>query len=833
MNSPAVNPQPRVDRTWLAAALCATAVVVVILSRWFGLEAWVYDSFQRYQYQSGSDQIILVTSAPGDTGAADIWSANGFAQLVQSLNVGQPSVIAATQALQLPEVPPAAQIEAIEELRKQALRSGADDRNLERLSAQVADYRKSFDEQRELTQAVAEAGNVVLSAHRARAAGTGSSVASCAKHAVNQQGADSTALDNVTRVGPLLLPPQQLCSATASIGYNSYAADADGTVRASALLINADGVMLPSMPLAVLAARNGGNQAIVVADSQALTLQEQIFRTVERFSVLTRFYAQRDQSPAFITVNAADVLDGTVEPAIFADKIVLIGDNPAPAELTYATPIAPMPVLQVTAHTLASLLNSEFLVRPQWLTWVEYSLLAALLLLVLLWIPGMPAVATAPVGLVLVSLLLSVAGWFLVSEQVWIQFGTAALFVAIAVWIVHLLRSLPTTKREPGKATSATASSATTHEDELDLEFSVLRQQPVTDSVKEKMYQIAFEHGRAEEFAKAERVLRYIQQHDPEYKDVSRLLSKLTGEREYTPLRKPAQPERVSRPDSIKTRAGRKLGRYDIESKLGEGAMATVYLGSDPNIGRKVAIKTVKLAEEFDSAKLDEAKQQFRREAESAGRLNHPNIIAIYDAGEDGEISYLAMEYFEGVALLKHAQPDDLLPASWVLELMARAADALDYAHRQNVVHRDIKPANILYNAATDELKLTDFGIARLTDSSRTKTGIILGTPSYMSPEQLMASGVTGQSDLYSLGVTMYQLLTGVAPFRADSIPKLMDKIMRDRHRPVSEVRVDLPDCVDNILNMALAKESEDRFPNGRAMAMALRDCAHQLGSRS
>jgi len=446
-------------------------------------------------------------------------------------------------------------------------------------------------------------------------------------------------------------------------------------------------------------------------------------------------------------------------------------------------------------------------------------------------VPGLPSMAALPVGLVLATLLISVEAWLLLSQQLWVQLGTAAVFAASGVWLLQPLRALPQAGRARTRSSASRPETAHTvsaaAEDQLDLEFSVLRQQPVSDRTKEQMYQIAFEHGRAEEFAKAERVLRYIHQHDPEYKDVARLLSKLSGRTTYTPLKKaPAKPAARS------SGGGRKLGRYMIERKLGEGAMATVYLGSDPNIGRKVAVKTVKLAEEFDDAKLDEARLQFRREAESAGRLNHPNIIAIYDAGEDGDISYLAMEYFEGVALLQHAQPNDLLPVSWVLELMARAADALDYAHRQNVVHRDIKPANIMYNAATDELKLTDFGIARLTDSSRTKTGIILGTPSYMSPEQLMASGVTGRSDLYSLGITMYQLLTGVAPFRADSIPKLMDKIMREAHRPASEVRADLPPCVDEVLARALAKEPSDRFSSGRAMAMALRDCAQQCGAR-
>jgi serine/threonine protein kinase len=357
----------------------------------------------------------------------------------------------------------------------------------------------------------------------------------------------------------------------------------------------------------------------------------------------------------------------------------------------------------------------------------------------------------------------------------------------------------------------------------------VLRQQPATDDTKAKLYQIAVTHGKKREFAKAERVLRHLAELDPDYRNVSDKLRKLSGAR-LNKSQKSQKPQTDSvpmpkLPKHSATGARRTLGRYQVENVLGRGAMATVYLGRDPNINRQVAIKTIALSEEFSDADLENARNQFMREAESAGRLNHPNIISIYDAGEDDGVAYLAMEYFEGDALSVHAIPGNLLPPKWVLELMARAADALHYAHGQKVVHRDIKPANIMYNAASDSLKITDFGIARLTDTSRTKTGIILGTPSYMSPEQLSAAPVTGCSDLYSLGITMYQLITGRAPFRAESIPKLMDKIVNDKHQLLSAERDDIPSIVDEVLDQALAKNPEDRFPNGRAMALALRDC--------
>jgi serine/threonine protein kinase len=179
------------------------------------------------------------------------------------------------------------------------------------------------------------------------------------------------------------------------------------------------------------------------------------------------------------------------------------------------------------------------------------------------------------------------------------------------------------------------------------------------------------------------------------------------------------------------------LGRYEIEKELGKGAMGVVYLGRDPKINRVVAIKTMALSQEFEADELVEVKERFFREAETAGRLNHANIVTMFDAGEEHDLAYIAMEFLKGKDLVPYAKPGNLLPLPRVMSIVARVADALSYAHENNVVHRDIKPANIMYEPESDQVKVTDFGIARITDSSKTKTGMVLGTPSFMSPEQL------------------------------------------------------------------------------------------------
>jgi serine/threonine-protein kinase len=269
-----------------------------------------------------------------------------------------------------------------------------------------------------------------------------------------------------------------------------------------------------------------------------------------------------------------------------------------------------------------------------------------------------------------------------------------------------------------------------------------------------------------------------------------------------------------------------RLGRYVIQRRIGRGAMGAVYLGKDPRINRAVAVKVIAIEKEFEDEELKEARLRFYREAESAGRLTHPNIITVYDAGEDKGLAYIAMEYVPGIPLRDFTDPKRLLAPKRALELCAATAEALDYAHNQGVIHRDIKPANLLYNPKDGSLKISDFGVARMTDNNRTKTGIVLGTPMYMSPEQLGAEDLTGLSDLFSLGVTLYELMVGEVPFKATNIAVLMTKITSEDPSPVSSRRAGIPPSVDAVLSKALAKRPEDRFSCGAEMAIALRNCA-------
>jgi serine/threonine-protein kinase len=288
-----------------------------------------------------------------------------------------------------------------------------------------------------------------------------------------------------------------------------------------------------------------------------------------------------------------------------------------------------------------------------------------------------------------------------------------------------------------------------------------------------------------------------------------------------TVVKKPGGPARP--PGAQRVLPGR-LGRYRILNELGKGAMGVVYRALDPMINREVALKAIPLADEFEGEELEEARTKFFREAEMAGRLSHPHIVTIFDAGEDSGTAYIAMELLRGRHLVEYTDSARLLPTRIALEIVARLADALQYAHQQHVVHRDIKPANVMFDAASGELKITDFGIARLTDTVRTRTGVVLGTPSFMSPEQLQGRVVTGSSDLFSLAITAYQLLTGQLPFRGDSMPALMLKIAHEPHPRIRSVRPDLPPGLDEFFDRALAKDPAARIENGAVFARALRD---------
>jgi serine/threonine protein kinase len=275
---------------------------------------------------------------------------------------------------------------------------------------------------------------------------------------------------------------------------------------------------------------------------------------------------------------------------------------------------------------------------------------------------------------------------------------------------------------------------------------------------------------------------------------------------------------------------GRKmLGAYEVERELGRGSMGIVYLGREPGSGREVAIKTVNLQAVLGQDNWEEARERYVFGVKTLAGLYHPDIVKYYDVWEEQGGMYVAMEYLGGVELTEYEKPGHLLPLADLLGIIARVADALGYTHGKLIVHRDIKPANIMYDAARDQVKLVDFGIARPVNHAATRQGVVVGSPPYMSPEQVLGKLMDGRSDLFALGSTFFRLATGRLPFEADSEFTIMYKIVQDAPLDIASLRPDIPGCVRAVVERALAKDVGQRFQSGHEMAEAMRRCRAEI----
>jgi serine/threonine-protein kinase len=271
------------------------------------------------------------------------------------------------------------------------------------------------------------------------------------------------------------------------------------------------------------------------------------------------------------------------------------------------------------------------------------------------------------------------------------------------------------------------------------------------------------------------------------------------------------------------------LGRYVIQSEIGRGAMGVVYKAMDSVLERVVAVKTVNMALERDHA--DKYEARFYQEARAAGGLNHPNIVTVYDAGKAGDVVYMAMEYIEGVELRTLIGEGRQLAVAQALSIAAQVAEGLAYAHERGVVHRDIKPANIMV-VANGPVKITDFGIARMRASADlTQTGVMLGSPKYMSPEQVIGKRADHRSDIFSLGVILYEMLCGAAPFNGENVTALMYQIVNFAPPAPSAINAGVPQMLDYIIAKMLAKPLEERYQDARELSRDLRECERQLAA--
>ncbi len=617
-------------------------------------------------------------------------------------------------------------------------------------------------------------------------------------------------------------------------GHLTQFLNADGGSRKEALVLRYYDQYFPSLALQLAAlSLDLGPADIRVTLGEGVRLGGLNIGTDTFLRMNTFFYSGDGDAPAFPADSFYDVYSGRIPAHKYRDKIVLIGASAPGIGILSKTPVAAaMAPVATLAHTVSSILNEDFYVVPTWGGYAQSGAWLLISLYLILLFPHLRTGTAVRLSAGLLVALLAVHFVLMTTRAMWLELMMPAALLVVGHALLTTKRFLVTERGEPASGTESAHSNrrlglALQGQGQLDKAFEKFRGCPLDDSIMDLLYNLALDYERERQLDKAEAVYWYMADHDAKFRDIAKRISRNQGTEDTVLLGSPGS---ATGTGALLVEANgvqeSMLGRYQVEKVLGKGAMGAVYLGRDPKINRVVAIKTIALAQNFDDDELDEVKERFFREAETAGRLNHPNIVTIFDAGEEHDLAYIAMEFLKGQDLTKYTQADHLLPVDKVLGIVTQAAEALDYAHRENVVHRDIKPANIMYDPDSESVKLTDFGIARITDSSRTKTGMVLGTPSYMSPEQLSGRKVGGRSDLFSLGVMLFQLCTGKLPFKADSMANLMYKIANDTHPSPMDLRPDLPPCLGSIIDKALAKSANDRYARGAEMARNLRACS-------
>ncbi len=613
--------------------------------------------------------------------------------------------------------------------------------------------------------------------------------------------------------------------AAAGLGHANLYPESDGVLRREAPVVKYGGELYPSYAVRLTMAYLGlKTEDLKFESGRALTLGK-LRVPLDGDNMMTVTY--NGPQDTIRVVSYANVMADKVDAALFKDKIVIIGPTALGIATLYVTPVAPsFPSMEAVANVIENILHQKFLTRPPWAEQAELGLLAGMGLFIMLILPRLKALWGLVVSIVF-AFALAGAGTYLFMNGQWVKVAYPAVLLLVGYLVIISKSFLVTEKGKELVEASAIETNkmlglSFQGQGMLDIAFEKFRLCPLDDNLKETLYNLALDFERKRQFSKAAAVFDHIAEKDPKYKDID----------SKTKMLKAASEGAVfggvggKKEGTVMLTGGATkptLGRYEIDKELGRGAMGVVYLGRDPKINRMVAIKTMMLEEGSDGESTKQIKERFFREAESAGTLNHPNIVRIFDAGDENDVAYIAMEMLDGHDLVKYGQKDSLLPLDKALEYAATVADALDYAHAQGIVHRDIKPANIML-LKDGSIRVADFGIARITSSSKTATGTVMGTPSYMSPEQVAGKKVDGRSDLFSLAVSLFEFATGEKPFKGgEGIGTLLFQIANDPHPDLLSIRADLPPALKAVIDKGMAKNPDQRYQRGAEFAAAIR----------
>jgi len=495
----------------------------------------------------------------------------------------------------------------------------------------------------------------------------------------------------------------------------------------------------------------------------------------------------------------------------FHNKTVLLGQG----SLTQMEPLA---------HVMETMLSGSSVYTPAW----AYLIFAVIVILIVLYLfIVLPTIRFSTgllvSGILVVAVMMGQIG-LLLTSQIWLPLTILVAFIILGHTLMMLVlcyeNKLKILVNDKDKAILQLGSKEVEVGDYDQAATTLLKCEPC-DDMFELLYVIGIEYERQRRYDKAFRIFTRISRITKNYRDVAKRLTSLADTQSQAAV---VNNSFNGASTLVMPESGLEhpvLGRYELQRELGRGAMGVVYLGHDPKIVRDVAVKTINL-KQFSGSEADAIRKRFFREAEAAGRLNHPNIVTVFDIGDEQNLAFIAMDYVPGRPLSEYTNQGEMLDCNTTYKLISQAAQAIDYAHRQGIVHRDIKPGNILYNESDERIKVSDFGIARVTDTTTTRTGTILGSPSYMAPEQLTDGKVDGRADIFSLGVTLYQLLTGELPFKGESLASLAYQITNKKHRSIRELRPELSIKVVKIINKALQKNPAKRYASAQEMADAL-----------
>jgi len=611
----------------------------------------------------------------------------------------------------------------------------------------------------------------------------------------------------LTAAGSVNYPDRAFAEKGVGLGHNTQLPDGDGTVRWHPLVVNFEGLYYPSLALTTARLYLGLSKTqCSILPGGGVKLGNTVIPTDKQGRLFINYAGP---AGSFKTYNLSDVLQGQIDPNALKGKAVILAKAPLGLAGTFKTPVEPaLFTAELCANLVESILQRKFI---KTLTISKFLDVSFLILIGVLAAFLLPQVTLAYRMIILGIFLVALTN---LSFVLFNSFGILTKPFYAILELVFFLAASPVLKPKRTEVEVL---------DEYSYGYTPTQHETVkassSEEESEKIRESEASTGllpTAEKTAETPEIESRVETEgvpEPEtIEDEATLYEQTSRKLKATaPSHRPA--------DSRKT-----LGRYEIQEVLGKGAMGTVYKGLDPAIDRLVALKTIRLDAVAEESEIQELKERLTREAKAAGKLSHPNIVTIYDVGHEGDLQYIAMEYLEGYTLEEIIKRQVVLNYKIVAKLVVQVCDALDYAHDRGIVHRDIKPANIMV-MNNFQVKVMDFGIARLeTSASMTQTGIAMGTPNYISPEQLQGKPVDRRSDIFALGVVLYEFLSHEKPFRGENLSQLIYNIINFNPPTPVEKDENIPMILNRVTMRAIAKDPQERYQRAGELAAELKE---------